>query len=448
MKKLGVSVLLACIVLFTAFAGFISLKEFTPRLTFAAGSHHVANSCSGVPLPCYLTVQAALDAAGAGDVIKVAAGTYTTLNNYGGENQIAYISKTITLRGGYTSAFTEPPDPKANPTILNANGQGRGLYITGAISPTVQGLQITGGNAFNGGGIYIITATAHLGDIWVYSNTATFLGGGIYSIGGSTIENSTISTNTANSGGGGVLLAGGGGILQNFGAAKFISNTVSHNIACYAGGVDLAFSTAILTANIIHDNTANFCGAGSESGIGGGLIIDQESNATLVNNLIFENKAGISGSGIFISGSSPRLWHSTIAHNFGGNGSGVHIIERFGILSTVSFTNTILVSHTLGITVANNNTATLESTLWFNNLTDWAGAGAIIIGTNNYTGLPAFINPDGGNYHLQLGSAAIDKGIVSKVQIDIDGDSRDSKPDLGIDEIRYSSYYLPILLKN
>jgi hypothetical protein len=444
MKKLNISLVLAFVLLLIPFAA-LELFVVQLRHTYAAGPHYVANDCTGVPVPCYLTIQAAIDAATTSDVIKVAAGTYSDINNYGGEAQIAYLSKTVTIVGGYTDSFTEPPNPAINRTILDAKGLGRGIYITGEVSPTVEGLWITDGKAFNGGGIYIITATAYLINNWVYSNTADYFGGGIYSIGGSTIERSTITTNTADSGGGGVLLIGGGGAAQDMGIAKFNFNTVSHNTACYAGGIDLVWSTAVLTANLIHGNIAKYCGDDG-SGIGGGVLIDQESDATLINNMIADNQVDTSGGGLYISGSSPKFLHNTIVRNSGGNGSGIHIEDRFGVFSISSFTNTILTSHTNAITVATNNTVTLESTLWSGNITNWDGSGTIITGTNNYTGSPAFVNPDAGNYHLTFASAAINKGIDSGVTFDIDGQTRDSRPDLGADEIQL--VYLPVLLKN
>jgi hypothetical protein len=109
-------------------------------------------------------VQAAVDAASDGDVIKVATGVYTDVSarpapaGYQGApasgliTQVVYISKTVTIRGGYTSAFTEPPNPEANPTTLDAQGQGRVLLIAGVISPTAEGLRITGGDATGLGG--------------------------------------------------------------------------------------------------------------------------------------------------------------------------------------------------------------------------------------------------------------------------------------------------------
>ncbi len=65
--------------------------------------------------------------------------------------------------------------------------------------------------------------------------------------------------------------------------------------------------------------------------------------------------------------------------------------------------------------------------------------------TNEYTGTPAFA-ADG--YHLTSASAAIDKGVDAGVTTDIDGDLRDSTPDLGADEFVYHNIYLPVILKN
>ena len=68
----------------------------------------------------------------------------------------------------------------------------------------------------------------------------------------------------------------------------------------------------------------------------------------------------------------------------GGDGSGVYVADSTEGYSTVAFTNTILVSHTMGINVTAGNTATLEATLWgtgtWANEGDWDGAGTIVTG--------------------------------------------------------------------
>ena len=70
------------------------------------------------------------------------------------------------------------------------------------------------------------------------------------------------------------------------------------------------------------------------------------------------------GSGINIRGGQSVLLHNTIARNSGSDGSGIHVVSWDSVASTVSPSNTILVTLSIGITVAAGSTATLESALW------------------------------------------------------------------------------------
>ncbi len=612
------------------------LRDATP-------THYVAitgtdsGNCS-TPVSACLTIQYAVDQAGEGDEIRVATGTYTDVNNYSGLAQIVYISKTITIQGGYTTAFTEPPDPEANPTTLDAQGQGRVLYITGNISPTIEGLRITGGDASalndQGGGVYVINATATISNNRVFSNTADW-GGGLYlTSSDATLSSNTVTTNTASYDGGGLLLSdsaatlsgntisansagwAGGGLFLGNSDATLSGNTVSSNSANDGGGLNLYYSDATLNSNIVISNTAddggglflwysdatlsdNTVSANTAYGNGGGLSLSYSaatlsgntissntathnggglylkgsaatlsgntvisntatwggglnlfvsdamlsgntvisntaewggglylnyspaatlsgntvssnsatlgggglllfssdatlsgntvssntasrdgggllllsdsdatlsgntvtantanlnggglslgySNATLVNNLVADNQANSLGSGLYIESSSPRLLHTTVAHNSGGDGSGVYVTDEVGNYSTVALTNTILVSHTVGIYVTAGNTTTLEGTLWgsgaWANGTDWSGDGTVITGTVNVWGDPAFLNPDYGDYHIGSDSAAIDVGVDAGVSVDIDGEPRPAGTgyDIGADEFQHT----------
>jgi len=95
--------------------------------------------------------------------------------------------------------------------------------------------------------------------------------------------------------------------------------------------------------------------------------------------------------------------------------------------------NNIVANHTVALTVATGNTATLENTLWSGNATDQAGAG-LIITHNDISGDPAFVDPLTGDYHLGPTSIAINRGVEAGVAVDIDNDLRDAWPDLGADE--------------
>jgi uncharacterized repeat protein (TIGR01451 family) len=172
--------------------------------------------------------------------------------------------------------------------------------------------------------------------------------------------------------------------------------------------------------------------------------LDYKSKVALDNNIIINNQVSDRGAGLFVTGSSSHLRHNTIAHNTGGDGSGMYVTscEDYDawLFSNIALTNTILVSHMVGITVAAGNTATLEATLWEDvgsaGLPNWGGAGAIFTGTVNVWGDPAFLDPDAGDYHLGPGSAALDRGGPTSVSSDIDGAYRPQgqAPDLGADE--------------
>ena len=124
------------------------------------------NDCASVGYPCR-TVQRAVDWADDGDEIRVLSvptpisACVPALNHdYWLVTQVVYISKTMTIRGRYTTTNWTMPDGQNNPTTLDAQRQGRVMLIAGDISPTIEGPQITLGDATPLGG------SLRWGSIW------------------------------------------------------------------------------------------------------------------------------------------------------------------------------------------------------------------------------------------------------------------------------------------
>ncbi len=206
----------------------------------------------------------------------------------------------------------------------------------------------------------------------------------------------------------------------------------------YGGGVYINGDRATLERNMVRANTAiGFVGPiDPMGGLGGGIYI--RGNPILRNNMIVGNRASFSGSGIYVCGSAPELYHNTIAQNDeGGEGTGLYVVEASSTQrAQPKLWNTIIISQTVGMYVKGDvikNIVNADGLLWYGNAANTSGEGTLFL-ANEYTGDPLFVNPAAGDYHLAPGSAAIDRGVATAVTGDIDGEPRWGIPDLGADE--------------
>jgi hypothetical protein len=436
--------------------------------------------CGGGVPNCYANVQAAVDAASPGDEIRVAAGTYTDFNvrprsdvtTTGVVTQSVYLTKSLIIRGGYSSDFSAW-NPAADVTTLDAQGKGRVLYITGAITPTIEGLYLTGGDASGlggyayygsfdaGGGVYVLTATVTLLNNQIYSNTAHYGGGVFLSHSDGRLSGNQISDNQVSTGGAGVFLYKGEPTLE--------SNQVFSNTSDNLGGGVYIFSTdALLKGNTIRGNSSNTLGggldvasssptlignifSGNSSKKGGGAYL-WYNRSELTNNVFMDNQATTDGqgSGLWMGGSSPVLLQNTFSNNTGGDGSGIMVTDAGSTGTSLVMSNTIVSQHSVGISVTAGSSANLDGILWYSTPITVSQAGSGVSVQHQYQGDPAFA-PDG--YHLTAGSAAINKGVQAGVTTDIDGQPRtNGAPDLGADEYwpagALKNVYLPLIYKN
>jgi parallel beta-helix repeat protein len=488
--------------------GLLRLLDQTALVFAANGVRYVAldgadaNDCSSAAARCQ-TIQRAVDVAAAGDVIKVAAGTYSDVQArpspsgyYGSEivTQVVYISTVVTIQGGYTTTndFADPPTAVST---LSPQGQGRGMYIAPGITVTLEGLQLVDGNAAGfggsgapsyqdaGGGLYADRATVTISDCLFADNVAASAGGIYVNRGAFVLQNSVITANiaiTSNAGGlsiyspsiwtishnsvsSNTAVANGGGLYLVGGQSDsvLLDNSFVGNKAGGGGGIFMN-SEATLLNNQVMSNSASYRGGGlyvngrspliegnQFIGNDGGGILIRKSDGLFENNIVTQNQieTGDFGAGVYIWGGAPRMVHTTLAQNAGGDGSGVYISDYSGDFGHATLTNTILVSHTTGLYAESGNTATINGVLWYGNTTANVGGSGTVTVSHAYTGSPAFVNPDGWDYHINITSAAQNKGVSTGVVDDIDGDLRLGTPDLGADEfVRH--IFLPIILRN
>ncbi len=307
------------------------------------------------------SLREAIASGDSGDAINIPLGVYTLT-----QGSELTISQNLTLTGAGSG------DTIIQAAASSADATFRVFTISGGNSPTISNVTIRQGfTGTNGGGIRNL-GTLTLNNSTVSGNTAGGSGGsggegggGIANNGTAIITNSIISDNSAS-------LEGGGIISREGAALTLVNTTVSGNTATGDGGGIWNNGTADLTTSTVTGNTSGQNGGGG--GIwnsstltvastivnrnfafeGGG--IRNEGTLTVTDSTIRGNTAQTPGGGIDNRGSL-TLRNSTVSSNNAHNAGG---ILNFG--GTLNVTNSTISGNTANVSgggIFNSNAGTL-----------------------------------------------------------------------------------------
>ncbi|GGL82877.1 hypothetical protein GCM10010840_20790 [Deinococcus aerolatus] len=290
------------------------------------------------------TLRELLSSAGAGDTLRLDAGTITlagplkvtrsvTLNLGSGVIDAAGKGRALelpsgvtviitggTLKGGTGAPITLATVGKQDLTVATYGGV---LLNEGTL--TLDGTTVTGGAANMGGGIANLKgATLTLsGNSSVTGNSAQGLaenkeessggGGGIFNKGTLKVEAGSVSMNTATYSGGGIY--GGVGSATTISGGKVDGNTATEpvvqtgtNTTGSAGGGIYSNGDVTITGGSVSGNTAAYFGGGitvqSTLEAQNNLVIPEVtvSGGNIDNNRVTDDAAGGSGGGLWING--------------------------------------------------------------------------------------------------------------------------------------------------
>ena len=228
-------------------------------------------------------------------------------------------------------------------------------------------------------------------------------------------------------------------LINNVAKTKTGTNAVGQG-----GGIFSNEAMVTLKGSKLYDNKADT--SGEITGEGGGLHIRGFANDnleyTIVNTVLGGNSvAGGDGAALYINHGSAgiqglvKVIHTTIADDT-LNGDEAIVFEGGDASDRLRITDTIISNHRVGLHNRNTNgTASGRYILFFDNTFNTMGSLGGLEG--NIDGLdPLYLNPAGNDYHLGIGSAAIDQGVNAGITDDIDSDARPqgSGFDIGADE--------------
>ncbi|MEO6062535.1 MAG: hypothetical protein ABIQ99_11405 [Thermoflexales bacterium] len=358
--------------------------------------------------------------------------------------------------GGAVTAGAGSPLILTNVSVISSTaagaGGGGGIYASASVSAAGGRFQNNACSAVScfGGGLsastLVMTGTRFI------TNTSRFGGGGASASVSAAVENGHFSGNTC------VVAGCSGGGLRTV-TLNMTGTTFTDNAALQTGGGAYVESVSSIKGGLFLRN---------QSGLRGGGVMAVAS-LTVAGTEFIANRAAADGGGIYLSAGALSVTNSLFARNHAGSGRGAALVlgasgggtlrhstissptlasgsAVIALVGTLNITNTIIASHTIGIS-RTTGTVNENFNLLFANATDRVPG--IATGANTVYGDPAFAQPGADNYHLAAASAARDSGVNIGIGIDFDGDARPIGPgfDIGYDETPLRPAFIPVALR-
>ena len=380
----------------------------------------------------FSTIQAAIDAAAAGDTVLVAPGTYVERIDFRGKN-ITVISE-------------------SGPAVTFIDGGGSGSVVTfksgESRTAVLSGFTVTGGvTIYSGAGIAVSGSSPTIRGNVVAGNRGC-TGVGIYSYFSSPrIENNTIRDNIVS----GCSGAWGLGVyIGGDSNAELIGNWITRNSGGDATGAGVALFAAghaSLVSNVIEENST--AANGACSGWGGGIAIANFAEARLINNVIARNAACSGGAIYWIgtnSGAGSTLVNNTIVDNSGPTYPGLYLN---GVGAANRFFNNVISSATGPVLYCVATSWATAPSLDSNDVfTDdhnpYGGSCTAQTGTlGNISANANFTNRQAGDYSIGISSPLVDAGNNAAPYLpaaDVAGNPRISSANGGPDRIDIGAF--------
>jgi len=207
------------------------------------------------------------------------------------------------------------------------------------------------------------------------------------------------------------------GAIEVYGSGTLFSNNIidgnTTNFGGFAVGINVGGGSPTIERNIFRNNV---CDYQSTSGV---LSFSRDSSPIIINN-IFENNLCMGIDLNLYIGNTPMIMNNI----FIGNDIGIRI-GRFWSSASEIYRNNIIVQNDIGVEAKFGDES--DNPVWENNLVFGNSVNYSVI--TDQTGIngnisvdPLFVNTSSEDYHLQMGSPAIDSGSETNAPaIDFDG---------------------------